>query len=348
MSSPHRRHRVNVEEDVGALRRDVVEAVRLLPGVRAGEVGLAATELATNLVRHVPDGGYVLWRTFEHGIELVSVDRGPGMLPGDRLASVRALSSGTRPGLGVGLAGVERLASTFDVYSVRGQGSIVLARLGSEPPPGPFRWGGVNVPVDGRWSGDGWAVAADHSLTAVLVDGLGHGLEAAAAAQAAERALGPVPVADLAAFVGRAHEAMRDTRGGVLAAATVVPDVGYLVYAGVGNIAGRIHSAGESKSLVSREGTLGTTDRPPPARVERYPWPPRATLVLASDGLEPRWDLRDYPGLLGHHPVVVAAVLYRDLGRMGDDAAVLVVEDVRSLQGPSEADDPAGGTDRKA
>ena len=45
---------------------------------------------------------------------------------------------------------------------------------------------------------------------------------------------------------------------------------------------------------------------------------------MASDGLATRWDLERYPGLLAHHPAVVAGVLYRDFGRARDDVTVVV------------------------
>jgi len=44
-----------------------------------------------------------------------------------------------------------------------------------------------------------------------------------------------------------------------------------------------------------------------------------------SDGLQSRWELGRYAGLLAHHPAVVAAVLYRDFKRGRDDISVVAL-----------------------
>ena len=77
--------------------------------------------------------------------------------------------------------------------------------------------------------------------------------------------------------------------------------------------------------MVSHHGTLGHQAH----RIKefRYPWPKGALVVLHSDGLSARWDLAAYPGLAGHHPMVIAAVLYRDHGRRTDDASVVVLSE---------------------
>jgi hypothetical protein len=49
-------------------------------------------------------------------------------------------------------------------------------------------------------------------------------------------------------------------------------------------------------------------------------------LIMHSDGLATRWDLERYPGLLRHHPSLIAAVLYRDHARHRDDVSVVVAQ----------------------
>jgi hypothetical protein len=114
-----------------------------------------------------------------------------------------------------------------------------------------------------------------------------------------------------------------------LGIARIDPVSGELRHAGVGNIGCRVFAHGASQGLVSREGTVGTHLMPPGARALSYGWVPGATLILASDGIRGQWDLRPYPDLLRHDPVVVAATLWRDFARGTDDATVLVVQDTR-------------------
>jgi hypothetical protein len=238
----------------------------------------------------------------------------------------------------------------FDLYSItRGgsapAGTVILARFLEGPPrPGWCRWGAVNVPIEeGGISGDGWAVSVLPPLVSVLVvDGLGHGREAGQAAAAAVSAFAANPSANLEELVRRAHEAMRPTRGGVLAVCSVNPELGELRYGAIGNISGMLLNDRTSQSqwllvndrtsqrLLGRDGTLGTSLVPPSPRLNSYPWSPGTVLVLASDGLRSSWDPLAYPGLLSHDPAVIAAVLQRDYGRPNDDATVLVVCDLRT------------------
>jgi hypothetical protein len=47
---------------------------------------------------------------------------------------------------------------------------------------------------------------------------------------------------------------------------------------------------------------------------------------MHSDGVQSRWDLSKYPGLLSRQAAVIAGVLLRDFRRERDDASVLVVK----------------------
>ena len=325
----HHRHPIDAFEDVGALRRAVAGLAARRSGLRPGEAELAATELATNLLRHADPGGYMLYRQTCEGIELLSVDTGPGMVgPRARAETVGSPAPGTG-GLSAGLAGVRRMSTDFDCYSTPA-GTVLLARLGTQPDTGRrWRCGGVNVPLgDMGASGDAWAVADGLQLAALVVDGLGHGDQAAAAAQAVVTVFDQRPVTDPEDFLRRAHEAMRGTRGGVAGVCVIDPQKDQLTYAGIGDIAGQVVHGGERQHLLSHPGTLGTHLLAPRIHVQHGRWPRGATLVMTSDGIRSGWDLSAYPGLLGHDPAVIAAALHRDFTRSTDDAAVLVVRDV--------------------
>jgi hypothetical protein len=45
---------------------------------------------------------------------------------------------------------------------------------------------------------------------------------------------------------------------------------------------------------------------------------------MHTDGVSASWKPDDYPGLWAHHPVLIAAVIFRDHGRGRDDATVVV------------------------
>jgi hypothetical protein len=327
----HHRHPVSASEDVGALRRAVSAMAATLPDLRPGEAELVATELGTNLLNHAVPGGYVLYRKTGGGIEFLSVDAGPGMA-----------NPSAGGGLGAGLAGIQRMASDYDCYSTS-TGSVVFACIGSSNKAGESRWrfGGVDIPLGGSGaSGDGWVVAAEGQLAAMVVDGLGHGDDAALAARAAISAFAQRQVTDVAELLERAHDAMHGTRGGVAAACLVDAEAGQATFAGVGNISGQILCVQEKRQhLLSRPGTLGTQVRIPSVHIQHHRWAPGATMVMVSDGVRSGWDLSAYPGLLDHHPSVVAAVLHRDFTRPNDDATVLVAQEVTWRSPSVESDD---------
>ncbi|MBV9412422.1 MAG: SpoIIE family protein phosphatase [Acidimicrobiia bacterium] len=309
--------------DVGAARRAVAKLARTLDLSEAdvGATELAATELATNVEIHA-GAGYILVRTIPErkALEIIAVDRGPGVL-------------GAAPGgggLGVGLASVNRLASTFDLYTRREGGTVALARFefGDAPPREPFDVGGVSVPaapLDAN--GDGWAVGYDdRGCVVVVVDGLGHGPSACEAAQTALRALKDAADGDIRSWLERAHDAMRSTRGGVASVARVDVVRGVVEFAGIGNVSGTTVANGSTRGLASRPGLLGTEHRVPRVEVVEVAWRPGSTLVLWSDGL--RSGVRvDEPRLLAHDSAVVAAALHRDFARGNDDATVVVVRE---------------------
>jgi len=327
-AAAHLRHPIANLEDVGAARRAATRLVQL-GAVEAGLAELITTELATNVLRHGA-GGYLLLRPDGDGLEVIAVDSGPGITDRPRPDPPR-----WSDGLGAGLATVTRLATTMDVYSSPA-GTTVLARLLPTPEAGATSgivWGGVNVPLDGEEeSGDAWSVRTrpDGSVWALVVDGLGHGPQAARAAAVAVREFDRTEGRDVSTFVRRAHEAMNGTRGGVLGTCVIDPAAGRLEHLGVGNVAGRILTGGKSRGLVSQNGSLGTHLPLPRLQRARYEWAAGSVLVLSSDGIRSGSDPASYPGLLAHHPAVIAATLHRDHQRGTDDATVLVVKDDRS------------------
>ena len=331
---------VHESSQVGEARRQaarVAERVGLNEGDR-GKVAIIATELANNLVRHAGATGHgeIALRLLAHaegnGVEILAVDKGPGMADVNRCLQDGYSTGGTA---GQGLGAVKRLASEFDVASAVGQGTVVCARLldstaaaaPTTAAAGGLRWGVINKPVKGETEcGDTWRVVRrPDGVTAVIVaDGLGHGPAAAETSHAAALAFDADPFGDLKRLFEKAHANLRSTRGAAVAAALIDPAGRTLRYAGIGNIAGTLVDAAARRGLSSHNGTVGAQMHK--VHEFEYPWPDRGgMLVMHSDGLATRWDLAAYPGLTQRHPAVVAGVLYRDFTRGRDDVTVVVI-----------------------
>src|SRR5690606_34360974 len=133
------------------------------------------------------------------------------------------------------------------------------------------------------------------------------------------------------AILDTCHHALARTRGAAVATAKLIASAERGVFAGVGNIVGRVEASPAHRHLVSHNGTVGHTMR----KVQEFafPWPRGALLVMHSDGLGTHWDFASYPGLTVRHPGLIAAVLYRDYDRGRDDVSVVVV---RNRGGSSE------------
>jgi hypothetical protein len=231
---------------------------------------------------------------------------------------------------GHGLGAIARLSSSSDIYSSTDSGTAALARLwpgdGGDLPGSGMEIGVVSLPLAGEEvCGDSWAVDEQPGQAVILVvDGLGHGLQAADAAREAVASFRRHSGEGPERIVRAAHEALRKTRGAAMAVALLDRDRREVRFAGVGNISAAVLSPsdGKSASMVSHNGTVGHSVR----KVQEftYPWPPGSLVVMHSDGLATQWQLGRYPGLALRGPGLIAGVLYRDFRRERDDVTVLV------------------------
>jgi anti-sigma regulatory factor (Ser/Thr protein kinase) len=325
----HLRIPVRDRSDVSYVRTAVRSLGAGVQGDGVERAALVATELGTNLVKHSTAGGEILIRSAgipdARSIELIAVDRGPGM-DLERCLSDGFSSAGSP---GTGLGAIRRLSEVFDAYSTP-EGTIVLACVGAgaRGPVSAFDIGGVSVLKEGELvCGDAWAVHEDDAgLTVLVADGLGHG---PGASEAARAAVG-VPAdwsgnGSCATLLERMHGAIRHTRGAAAAVAHLRRGAATLSFAGIGNVAGAVVTAAVHRHTVSNAGTLGHQVRM--FREYTYPWTPDAMLVLFTDGLTTHWTIQDLPRLRQRHPAVVAAALYRDHSRQRDDVTVVVLKE---------------------
>ena len=330
---------VTEASQVAAARRAALQMAHRfgMPETETGALALVVTEAATNLVKHA-QAGQLLLRTLDEaegpGVELLALDSGPGMAHVGQCLQDGYSTTGSP---GTGLGAITRLATLWDLYSVPGQGTALLARVvhradpvsaGRLPhpaAPSPVAVGVVCVPYPGETvCGDAWMVIQQAGCClALVVDGLGHGPEAADAAHAVVQACQRHPIRTPEALLAAAHAAAQGTRGAAVGLAQIDMATQVIHFAGVGNIAGVVWTASGSRGLASHNGIVGHDMRRRPAFT--YPWSPDALVVLHSDGLQTRWRFDAYPGLTRRHASLIAGVLYRDFVRGRDDVTVLVV-----------------------
>lgn len=328
-----------------------------MPADRIGQIELAVTEVAVNLARHADDGALLL-RLVEAGpaiaIEVLAIDQGPGIA--DIADSRRAgVSTAGTPGLGLGV--VERMADSFDVHSLMGRGTVLIARFckrtepghAAKPFPEPFV-AGLTRPLSGEQvCGDAWAVKsvasstdgaaraepdgveaspADTGRSALLVmlcDGLGHGPLAARASEQALAAFHRSTAANPVDVIAELHRALSGTRGGAVAVARIDAQRGRIAFCGIGNVSAFVVAADTRSTLISAPGIVG--HHLPRLRGHEVDLPRGASVVLHSDGLTERWSPAAMPSLFAASSTLIAAHLLREAGVRRDDASVVVIKD---------------------
>jgi anti-sigma regulatory factor (Ser/Thr protein kinase) len=325
---------VSEASQVGEVRRVASEMARAqqMSEDEVGRVSLVATEMSTNLVKYGLRGS-VLVRAYSQaprtGVEIIAIDHGPGF----DLASAMRDGHSTGGSLGLGLGSIKRASSYFDVYTLDGQGTAVLARIEHATPPrteastASIVVAARSAPKKGQVEcGDAWRIRdLGNTQLICIVDGLGHG---PLAAMAARRALAAFDAADAADAPGdivlSLHAQLKETRGVVVGVLALDRGKASAVYCGVGNINAVIVDGSATRHLFSIDGIVGYNVRK--VRSQEAQWLPGSVAILHTDGLSARWTLRNYPGLLSRHASLIAAVLFRDHARDADDATIVVAK----------------------
>ncbi len=192
-------------------------------------------------------------------------------------------------------------------------------------------WGVAGAALSGQVvSGDRFVVAGfpDGALVAV-VDGLGHGEQAAAASEIAAATLAAHASEPVIALTRRCHDALHSTRGVVLTLASLNGPENTMTWLGVGNIEGVLlrvaaRSARDAERVMLRGGVVGY--QLPPLHASALSLMRGDTLILATDGIKSTFadnlTLADPPQQIADH------ILVRCNKHM-DDALVLVVRYLR-------------------
>jgi serine/threonine protein phosphatase PrpC len=157
-----------------------------------------------------------------------------------------------------------------------------------------------------------------------VVDGIGHGKAAAAAAEGAIGILGAHASQPLVSLLNLCHEKLQGTRGVVMALASFNAKENTVTWIGIGNVQAVLHRADRTavplhEHMVMSGGVVG--DRLPLLRAATVRIAPGDTLVIATDGISDTFA--DVPALMGSPGGVAHKILSRH-AKKSDDALVLV------------------------
>lgn len=295
---------------------------------KIAEIDIIVAELVSNIIKHGKNG-YLLVKPFDSYMEIIAVDEGPGMTDVSRMIQDGVSTKNT---LGQGLGAIKRFSQVFQVYSVKGWGTIVLSRVFKLEPqpftkPLKYEMAGLLVPKPGETScGDGWwAKISNNTIKVFLGDGLGHGEEAEKAVIAATEVLEQCVEKTAFETLREVHRGVRKTRG--LVASLAILDIKEKKWnvCGIGNINTRIVTLPDVKHYMAYNGILGlnipTTMKDQETVAERG-----QVVLMCSDGIKTKWDFLKYPNIFKYDLSIMLAAIFKDNARRTDDMGIVAVK----------------------
>jgi serine phosphatase RsbU (regulator of sigma subunit) len=199
---------------------------------------------------------------------------------------------------------------------------------------GLLDWAIAARPIPGESvSGDQCVVQVNETeMLLAVVDGLGHGPEAAAAARLAVEVLSENSAEPVEALLLLCHEHLANTRGAAVTIVSINPATASMSWLGVGNVEAALfraahtsHSCSSTRSpLVDMALLVGgiVGHQLPRLHPRDVDLEHGDLLVMATDGIARSFT--EDVSALGAAPTLLADAILEDLARPTDDALVLV------------------------
>lgn len=172
----------------------------------------------------------------------------------------------------------------------------------------------------------------ENGVLIAVMDGLGHGAEAASTAEQAKNLLAEHATDSVVSMVRACHEQLRGSRGVVLTVAAYDRRDGTMTWLGVGNVDAVLVRASpdaypRTEHVLLRAGVIG--QRLPPLYAAVLPVTRGDTLVIATDGIRSGFAqaVRN-----GDTPQEIADRILAGYGSNSDDALVFVGRFMASTQ----------------
>ena len=193
---------------------------------------------------------------------------------------------------------------------------------------GSVEWAATACPLPGQSvCGDSFIAVGvdDHTVLLGVVDGLGHGQAAAAAANCAVQVLTRSAGRPLEMMMRLCHREMATTRGAAITLVSIDFRTDMLQWVGVGNVAavlmGRSTSGVASRSAVRLSGGIVGYRMPELPQTEPVAMRPGSLLIMTTDGIaNPYVDGVDFAASAD----ALAQQIMGEHNKQTDDALVLV------------------------
>ena len=318
------------EASVSSARERVREAGRQLNLTKdvVESVALIASELTHNQLAHAKQGYFAVSaveRRGVRGLEVIAADIGPGIESPRR--AIQDENPPTSGSLGAGLGAVSRMADEVEFDNRMFEGACIVARKFEAAAASCCETAIMGRPYPGEViSGDDAVFfQSDSTFVAAVSDGLGHGPEAREASNRAIESLLQRREMELGDLVTALNTDLAATRGCVMSIIRFDKMRRTMESVCAGDVHAHLYHSREAHFFTPTPVVLATGHfQKQRIRVETVPVEPGSVLVIFTDGLKSRTNLKGQLDVLRQPAITIAQHLLENDSRPDDDALVLV------------------------
>jgi len=173
------------------------------------------------------------------------------------------------------------------------------------------------------WCGDAAYTHEDEERALLaVVDGLGHNIQAARAAEAATACLEACKSLSLDALLSAVEQALSATAGAALTLAVIYKGRGLLEVCGIGNVVLQLATPHKLYHFSGHPGIAGAG--PAICKKDAFPYQPGDLVVMYTDGIRSAFSAAELAHIQYPDPQRIAQRILREYARPNDDALALV------------------------
>ena len=300
-------------------------------------VQIIVSEMGANLIKHTDRGGEIILSILniveKKNIDIYSIDNGKGMEDIDLKILGKKIDPDSdnfkvsfKESLGYGLGSIKRLSDNFDIFSKPGKGTVIFSRIGKCFEVNALDYGVISVPKPGEEAnGDSWKIIfSENKNYLIVVDGLGHGVDAAKASNTIIKGLSTAlnEGQTIEESLDFADKISRSTRGGAVCLVEIDKKRNEIQSCIIGNISGIKFQDEKSRYFVQNRGTVGYKIQK--KITMKYSYDKNTIITIYSDGLNSKLKIINYKGLLARRIPLLTGILWRDFRRKTDDSTLMI------------------------
>jgi len=340
-----KRYPVEQKSDIGVCRRSAVNFAKELGfnDILASDIAIIVSELTSNIINHGGKYGFLLICSIQNeknkkGLEFWGCDNGRGISN-----KFQVINDGysSHNSLGIGLGSIQRLSDEFEI-NPKSLPKIIEA----ETSPDTKKWTVINSRkwlLNAEWKGINKNITIgaasrpkpgenqngdefiinhlSHKNTLIaVIDGLGHGKNAAIASQVAKEQIQNNQDLPLNNLMDQIHCSLKGTRGATIGIACIDQEEEQVQFCGIGNVECYVITKMKKHNLLSSAGIVGHNIRTPRIYNKKFEY--NDCLILHSDGIKSSWyyDFNNWE----KHPQCIAEEIINLHSRLTDDATFII------------------------